>query len=700
MIIRNFMSTGLILLEPENTLMDTATVFLQNKIDGAPVTRDGQVVGLITKTHLIRAITNHTDMNQPISMHMSGMVKTLNPQQKITDVDIMYTGRYPVIENGELVGIITKSDIMVALNEILEEMSGQLETVINSAYNPIVAIDRDGTITIWNQSAEKYTGMKASDVIGAYINDVIPESELVDIIQSERSQYGVRLCIGNNAFISNRAPIIKNDEITGAVAVLYDVSELEGVTKELAYVKAINNEMDAIIDSSFDGLYITDGKGVTLRINKAIKRMTGLGEEELLNKSMNELVETGTLSRSASLLVMEKREPVTTTLSTVTGTDLLVTATPVFDENGDIFRIVTSVRDVSELNMLKQRVEQLEGLKEHFEFQMNTMKLRLSGNLIYKNKEMENIVYQALKVAEVDSTVLISGESGVGKEIIGELIQRNSARRDGPFIKLNCAAIPDNLLESELFGYESGAFTGAKREGKPGLFELANGGTLLLDEIGDVPLHLQVKLLRTLQQREILRVGGVKPIHIDVRIIAITNKNLEDLVGKGEFREDLYYRLNVVPIHIPALRERREDIPLLIRSFLANYNERYNMKKYISSEAIDVLMMYNWPGNIRQLENLIERLVVTTTSEVIDIAQLPTFFIKENTHLSGDYGQPVTVNSIVPLKTAVESVEKQLLEKTFSITNSCNKAAQILEVDASTISRKANKYQVKYKQDA
>jgi len=694
------MSTSLILLEPENTLMDTATVFLENKIDGAPVVRDNQVVGLITKTHLIRAIINHNDMSQPISMHMSGMVKTLNPEQKISDVDIMYTGRYPVIENGHLVGIITKSDIMVALNEILDEMSGQLNTVINSAYNPIVTIDREGTITIWNQSAEKYTGMKASDVIGAYINDVIPESELVDIIQSGRSQYGVRLCIGGNAFISNRAPIIKNGEITGAVAVLYDVSELEGVTKELAYVKAINNEMDAIIESSFDGLYITDGKGITLRINKAIKRMTGLGEEELVNKSMNELVERGILSRSASLVVMEKREPVTTTLSTITGTDLLVTATPVFDENGDIFRIVTSVRDVSELNMLKQRVEQLEGLKEHFEFQMNTMKIRLSGNLIYKNKEMENIVYQALKVAEVDSTVLISGESGVGKEIIGELIQKNSARRDGPFIKLNCAAIPDNLLESELFGYESGAFTGARKEGKPGLFELANGGTLLLDEIGDVPLHLQVKLLRTLQQREILRVGGVKPIKIDVRIIAITNKNLEKLVEKGDFREDLYYRLNVVPICVPALRERREDIPLLIRHFLANYNERYNLKKSVSSDAIDMLMMYNWPGNIRQLENLIERLVVTTTSEVIDVAQLPTIFIKENTHLVVNHGQPVTVNAIVPLKTAVESVEKQLLEKTFSITKSCYKAAQILEVDASTISRKANKYEVKYKQDA
>lgn len=697
MIIRDFMSTSLILLKPEDTMEETAAIFLENRIDGAPVVKDGEVVGLFTKTHLIRAISNRTDMNRPISEFMSGLVKTLHPDRKITDVDIMYTGRYPVIEDGKLVGIITKSDIMVALNEILDEMSGQLETVINSAYNPIVAIDRDGTITIWNQSAEKYTGMKASDVIGLYINDIIPESNLADIIDSGRTEYGIRLCIGSASFITNRAPIVKNGEITGAVAVLYDVSEIENISRELEYVKTLNSEMDAIIESSFDGLYITDGQGITIRINKAIKRMTGLGEEDLLNRSMNDLVQTGVLSRSASLLVLEQKEPVTTTLSTITGIDLLVTATPVFDEKGNIYRIVTSVRDVSELNMLKQRVEQLEGLKEHFEFQMNTMKVRLSGSLIYKNKEMENVVYQALKVAGVDSTVLISGESGVGKEIIGELIQHNSSRRDGPFVKLNCAAIPENLLESELFGYDAGAFTGAKREGKPGLFELANGGTLLLDEIGDVPLHLQVKLLRTLQQREILRVGGTKPIKIDVRIIAVSNKNLEEMVGRGEFREDLYYRLNVVPIFVPALRERREDIPLLVRHFLNNYNERYNLKKTISHEVVDILMMYNWPGNIRQLENLIERLVVTSSTEVIDTSQLPTFLLSGNQQLI-DTGHPVTVNMIVPLKVAVESVERQLLEKTFSITNSCYKAAQILEVDASTISRKANKYHVKYKQ--
>jgi len=699
LIIENFMSTDVSILKPENTFGEVATLFLGKKIDGAPVVEDGQLVGLMTKTHLIRAMSQKIPLDQPIKDYMSRLVKTVSPDQPIEDVDIMYTGRYPVVDKGELVGIITKSDIMVALTEIIAEMSGQLEIVINSAYNPIVAIDRNGTITIWNQAAQNLTGLIKNDTVGRFINDIIPESKLLDIVASGRCEYGIRLSIASRSFITNRAPIIKNDEIIGAVAVLYDVSELENVSRELEYVKKLNQEMDAIIDSSFDGLYITDGQAVTLRINKAIKRMTGLGEEELLHKSMGELVETGVLSRSASLVVLETKKPFTTTLVTVTGTTLLVSATPVFDENGEIFRVVTSVRDISELNMLKQKVEQLEGLNKHFEFQMNEMKIRLSENLVLKNQEMEKIVYQAMKIAEVDSTVLISGESGVGKEVIGNIIQRNSIRSKGPFVKLNCAALPENLLESELFGYEPGAFTGARKEGKLGLFEVAHEGTLLLDEIGDIPLHLQVKLLRVLQQREIIRVGGTRLIPIDVRIIAITNRILDEMVAKGEFREDLYYRLNVVPIHVPALRERREDIPLLVRHFLDKFNQRYNLKKTISPGAIELLMAYSWPGNIRQLENMIERLVVTSNTEGIDVQNLPPYFLSTSPEESGNGHQPVSVNSIIPLKQAVEILERQLLEKTFAVTSSCYKAAQLLEVDASTISRKANRYSIKYKRN-
>lgn len=624
---------------------------------------------------------------------MTKQVKYLHPEQDIRDVDIFYTGRYPVVKNNQVIGFLTKSDIMVALKSIIDELAGQMETVINSAYNPIVAIDCQGIIRIWNRAAERYTGLPRSDVLGSFINDAIPESHLFDIIRSKKCEYGIKIRVGDTSFITNRAPIINNGEVTGAVAVLYDTSELEKVTRELAYVKSLNAELDAIIDSSYDGLYITDGEGLTLRINQAIKRMTGLGEEELVNKTMYELVDQGILSRSASILVLEQRKSITITLSTVTGTNLLVSATPVFDEDGNIFRIVTSVRDVSELNMLKQRVEQLEGLNAHFEFQMKQMQVQLSGEMVFKNPEMENLIYQSMKIAEVDSTVLISGESGVGKERIAEIIQCHSTRKTGPFIKVNCTAIPENLIESELFGYEGGSFTGARKEGKPGLFELAHEGTLLLDEIGDIPLHLQVKLLRAIQEREIFRVGGTKPIHIDVRIIAITNKSLEQMVKQGDFREDLYYRLNVIPIHVPSLRDRLEDIPLLVRHFLIHFNQRYNYRKEIEPEVYEVLMQYNWPGNIRELENLIERLVVTSSAEKIGLNQLPSYLFNTKDTFNDNDG-PVTVNRIIPLKNAVEYVEKTMLEKTFMITDSYYKAAQILGVDASTVSRKARKYQV------
>ncbi|HWP98280.1 MAG TPA: sigma 54-interacting transcriptional regulator [Syntrophomonadaceae bacterium] len=693
--IKDIMSNDLEVLPPDLSLRQASAVLVEKGLEGAPVIEGGRLLGVFNRTHVVQAVAQGADLSQPIRGLMTPDYESLSPYTDIMNLDLSYTGNHPVLDEGRLVGFVTRSDLMLGLNAMIIDISSQMETVINSTYNPIIAIDRDGMISTWNQAAETLLGVTREEALGCHINEVIPESKILNVADTGQSEFGIKVNMGEKSVITNRAPIIKNGEIIGVVAVLYDVSDVEAISRELASVKALNREMDAIIDSSFDGLYITDNRGLTLRINKAVTRMTGLGEEQFLNRTMYELVEDGILSRSASVIVIEQKKPVTTTLTTITGTTLLVSATPVFDEKGEIFRIVTSVRDISELNMLKQKVEQLQGLRSHFEFQMNELRMRWSGELVFKNKEMEKIIHQAMKVAEVDSTVLISGESGVGKEVMGEIIQRNSNRHLGPFIKLNCGAIPENLLESELFGYEAGAFTGALKQGKPGLFEVANGGTLLLDEVGDIPLHLQVKLLRALQQREIMRVGGTQPIKIDVRIIAITNKDLASMVRKGAFREDLYYRLNVVPIHVPPLRERREEIPLLIKHFLNGFNERYNLKKTIDPEAIDVMLMYDWPGNIRELENLVERLVVTSTAESISRLQLPGFFFRLEDSLDYDPGQPISVNRIVPLKIAVESVERMLLEKTFSIAASCHKAASILEVDASTISRKAHKYGIR-----
>jgi len=304
---------------------------------------------------------------------------------------------------------------------------------------------------------------------------------------------------------------------------------------------------------------------------------------------------------------------------------------------------------------------------------------------------MKKIIELSTRVARVDSTVLITGESGVGKEIIAKLIHRASKRSSGPLIRINCGAIPENLLESELFGYESGAFTGARKDGKPGMFELAEGGTLFLDEIGEMPFSLQVKLLRVLQEREIVRVGGTKPTKVDVRIVTATNSNLEEMVANGTFREDLYYRLNVVNIAIPPLRERVDDIPHLALHFIKKFNTKYNMNKKMTLEAIDRLCQYSWPGNVRELENLIERLVVMVREEEIGVQHLPDS-LQGRTEV--DKGNVVSISEIVPLKKALEEVEKQLLSKALHKYGSTRKVAKVLGINQSTVVRKANRYEL------
>jgi len=301
---------------------------------------------------------------------------------------------------------------------------------------------------------------------------------------------------------------------------------------------------------------------------------------------------------------------------------------------------------------------------------------------------MKELTKMAIRVAKVDSTVLIQGESGVGKELIADVIHSHGVRNKGPLIKINCGAIPENLLESEFFGYEPGAFSGASRKGKIGLFELANGGILFLDEIGDMPLNLQVKLLRVLQDKEITRVGGIRPIKVDIRILTGTNRNLSEMINNRQFRQDLYYRLNVVPIHVPALRERQEDIPVLTNYFLDYFNNKYltsSTSKQLAPEVIDCFMKHDWPGNVRELENLIERLIVTTAQTNISVNDLPLWLDRSHTYISGN-------SESISLKCAVEDTERKLLQYAFSRYKSTYEVARVLEINQSTVVRKAAKY--------
>ncbi len=456
--------------------------------------------------------------------------------------------------------------------------------------------------------------------------------------------------------------------------------------------KNMNNWLDAIIDYSYDGLFVCDHEGRVIRINKASERLSGISSEEVVGRNMKELIARGLYDRSVTMEVLKNRSAVTLMQQVRGGKKFLITGNPIFNEHGDIIYVVTNSRDIEMLDHLKSQIEAAQYLNKHYISKLPQPELETKGgglsDIIVKSKDSHRIVDLALRVAKVDSTVLLMGKSGVGKGMIANLLHKHSRRSRGPFIRVDCAGIPDSLIESELFGYNKGAFTGARIEGKPGLFELADKGTLFLDEIGEIPLSSQTKLLRFLEDHEIVRLGGSEPRRIDVRIIAATNRDIEKMVSSNLFREDLFYRISVVPIHIPALKERREDVLPLVFHFLNQFNRAYKKEKVFSPQTLDLLHKYDYPGNVRELANLIERLVVVTEKDRIEPEDLP-----------GQVTAPVKKrNENFPffeglsLQEALAECESRLIEQAVKKYRSQREAAKILKINQGTISRKLRKY--------
>lgn len=464
---------------------------------------------------------------------------------------------------------------------------------------------------------------------------------------------------------------------------------------ELKRIEQVNEELNSIIESSTDGIYVTDGEGNTLRINKAYLGITGLREDEVIGKNVKDLVKQGVFEKSSTIMALEERRA-KSLIQTIKGSQkLLCTSNPVCDNEGNLYRVVTSVRDVTKLYKLQSELDEVKKITESYQNEIVELKkkfepfLEIQRNFSYKSKAMHGVVEKVRKIAGFDTTVLILGETGVGKEVIANLIHKLSNRANSIFATVNCNSIPDSLFEAEFFGYEPGSFTGAKSTGKKGIFEYANGGTVFLDEIGDLPKNMQGKLLRVLQEKEIMRVGGEKTTKIDVRVIAATNKDLKKMAEQGSFREDLYYRLNILPVFIPPLRERNEDIWELSYAFLKEFNEKYCTDKRISGDVIDSFMQYSWPGNVRELRNLIERLVAISNNEIITREDLPhNMFCNVN-----DQDLSISINKLIPLKKAVETLENALIEKAVNEIGSIRKAAKKLGVHYSTISKKIKKYE-------
>ena len=456
------------------------------------------------------------------------------------------------------------------------------------------------------------------------------------------------------------------------------------------FVEKNYKELLDILNCLKVGVYITDGNGKTLLLNDESCKTGGLERSETVGKNMRELERMGFIEESVSLKTIEsgKEEMIIQNLGD--GDKVYVTGTPLKSDKG-IDVVVCTERDITETLTLKELLEEKNKdnakIKDEIEY-LRKQNIVMWGNMIAEDFETKLLAEKATRVAKLDATVLLTGESGTGKEVFANFIYQNSGRAGKPFIKVNCAAIPENLMESELFGYEKGAFSGADKNGKAGLFEMANHVTLFLDEVGEIPIHLQSKLLRAIQEREIMHVGGTKTIPVDIRFIAATNRDLKEAVRNGTFRGDLYYRLNVMPIELMPLKGRKKDIKALVDYFTEKFNVTYKLSKVVSPEAMEVLKDFDWPGNIRELENVMERLMISSDDEIITKRQTERA-IGVPTDLSGADLSGIEGKSLDEL---MDAYEKSILESMLAKYKRASEVGRALNVNKSTLSRRMKKY--------
>ncbi|MFO7840230.1 MAG: sigma-54-dependent Fis family transcriptional regulator [Desulfosalsimonadaceae bacterium] len=476
--------------------------------------------------------------------------------------------------------------------------------VFESLGEALIAVDKGSVIRIYNQAAARLIGVPAREAMNRKVHSVIPNTRLPVVVHSGRPEMNRRHIIGDKTVITSRLPIFDSEGYqVGAVAVFRENAEMIALAEEITDLKETKALLEAIFNSTQDAISVVDNQGLGMLINPAYTRLTGLSADDVLGKPATVDISQG---ESVHFRVLKDKMPVTgVSMKVGPGRKpVVVDAAPIMVQDR-LKGSVAVIHDLSEISRLAEELDQarrrIRNLEAKYEF----------DDIVGKTPELQNALEQAEKAAPTPATVLLQGESGTGKELFAHAIHQASGRT-GQFIRVSCAAISETLLESELFGYAPGAFTGADKKGRKGYFETAHGGTLFLDEIGKVSLRLQAKLLRVLQEKEIVRVGDSRPIPVNTRLIAATNKNLEQAVRRDAFRSDLFYRLNVVPLYIPPLRRRKEDLPELARFLLRKINQEYGRNiRSLAPQALERLNAYHWPGNVRELENVLRRAVIS-----------------------------------------------------------------------------------------
>ena len=454
---------------------------------------------------------------------------------------------------------------------------------------------------------------------------------------------------------------------------------------------------DELLNNPFVGICITDGKGLALAVNEIHSYISSIPKDAFIGRYMADLVAEKVLSVSSTMEVLKLRKPITIHQVVNNSISYDVSARPIFNEKGDIVYVISYLLDITTLVKSQNYIKKLQKDKEIIESKYQKLQEALGhlGNIIYQSQCMQEIICRARKIADTQASVLITGPTGSGKEVIANLLHEESNRKNASFIKINCSAIPESLLESELFGYEPGAFTGGDRKGKKGLFEHADGGTLLLDEIGEMPLFLQAKLLRVLQDQSVRRIGGSKSIQVNVRIVASTNASLKELIEQKKFREDLYYRLNVIEIKLPGLSQRKEDIPLLAEHFIQIFNTKYGYHKKLSFEALRYISSREYPGNIRELKNIIERLILQSSGEEITLKDtFEAFGLLKIQATDADTTLDIQTDDNISLKELMNQYESKILSEYVKRYANATEIAKKLQTDRTTISRKLIKYHI------
>lgn len=551
----------------------------------------------------------------------------------------------------------------------------------------VIIVDSSGIVTYLNRQAQQITGLDPQKVLGQPAVDVIPNSRLNRVVKTGKPEIGKKQQIGETVIITNRYPLKdEQGKIVGAVGIFRDVTEIERLSDRISDLWRARELLEAVIESSEDAISVADERGINIIVNPAYTRITGLPREAVIGKPVTVDIAEG---ESMHIKVLQTGRPVHNVRMKVgpLKREVVVNVAPIFID-GHIRGSVGVIHDISEIISLTEELTKARKLIRHLQARYTL------DDIIGRSPALQKAKEEAMRAAQTPVTVLLLGESGTGKELFAHAIHNMSGRRNGQFIRVNCASLTEHLLESELFGYEEGAFTGARRGGKKGLFEEADGGTIFLDEIAELPLSLQSKLLRVMTGGEVRRVGSTHPISVDVRIIAATNADLQKKIRKGEFREDLYWRLNVFPITIIPLRERKEDIPLLVEHIIYRLNQSFGRNiKGVSEDVYNVLFEYHWPGNVRELENILGRAIINMKphERTIQTDHLPPLCQEKDECI-----EQVFKGRVRPLKEVVELSEKEAILNALRETRgNREKAASLLGVSLRNLYYKMKKYGIK-----